>query len=123
VDYLEHLRDLRKFKCRPFTMLVVSPLGEVFYPCLELGNYAGNLFAEPNLHRLRQAGRERFGPPPQCGRQCHSACALGFARLLENPLSILHEGYLMVRAKLPPRPAKISPARPPSASSDNSPKR
>jgi MoaA/NifB/PqqE/SkfB family radical SAM enzyme len=98
VDYLEHLRDLRKFKCRPFTMLVVSPTGEVFYPCLELGHFAGNLFAEPDLHRLRQQGCQQFGPPPACGTQCHSACALGFARILDNPASLLHEGYLMARS-------------------------
>lgn len=98
VDYLEHLRDLRKFSCRPFTMLVVAPTGEVYYPCLELGHHAGNLFQEPDLHRIRMAGCERFGPQPACGTQCHSACALGFARILANPGSLLHEGYLMARA-------------------------
>ena len=92
VDYLEYMRDLRKFSCHPFTMLVVSPTGEVFYPCLELGHFAGNLFDKPSLHRLRQTGRERFGPQPDCDTRCHSACALGFSRALENPLSILQEG-------------------------------
>ena len=91
VDYLEHMRDLRKFSCRPFTMLVVSPTGGVFYPCLELGQFAGNLFAEPDLNRLRQQGRVKFGPQPDCDTRCHSACALGFSRLLGNPLSVLHE--------------------------------
>ena len=100
VDYLEHLRDLRKFSCRPFTMLVVSPTGDVFYPCLELGQYAGNLFNEPDLHRLRQAGRERFGPQPDCDTRCHSACALGFSRLLANPASALHEAALTARGWL-----------------------
>lgn len=97
VDYLEYLRDLKKFSCRPFTMLVVAPTGEVYYPCLELGHHAGNLFEEPDLHRIRMAGSERFGPQPACGTQCHSACALGFARILANPGSLLHEGYLMAR--------------------------
>jgi MoaA/NifB/PqqE/SkfB family radical SAM enzyme len=91
VDYLVHMRDLRKFRCRPFTMLVVSPTGDVFYPCLELGQFAGNLFDEPDLHRLRQAGAARFGPQPDCDTRCHSACALGFSRLLANPFSALHE--------------------------------
>jgi len=100
VDYLEYMRDLRKFSCHPFTMLVVSPTGEVFYPCLELGHFAGNLFDEPNLHRLRQAGCERFGPQPDCDARCHSACALGFSRALENPGSVLHEAALVARAKL-----------------------
>jgi hypothetical protein len=100
VDYLEYLRDLRKFSCRPFTMLVVSPVGDVFYPCLELGQYAGNLCSEPNLHRLRQAGRQRFGPQPDCDTRCHSACALGFSRLLANPASALHEAALTTRGWL-----------------------
>jgi len=100
VDYLEYLRDLRKFSCRPFTMLVVSPTGDVFYPCLELGQYAGNLFTEPDLHRLRQAGRQRFGPQPDCDTRCHSACALGFSRLLANPASALHEAALTARGWL-----------------------
>lgn len=100
VDYLEHMRDLRPFACRPFTILVVSPVGDVFYPCLELGNFAGNLFDEPDLHRLRQAGCARFGPQPKCGTQCHSACALGFSRLLENPASALHEAALWARARV-----------------------
>jgi MoaA/NifB/PqqE/SkfB family radical SAM enzyme len=76
VDYLEYMRDLRKFSCRPFTMLVVSPTGEVFYPCLELGQFAGNLLAQPDLHQLRQEGLKRFGPQPDCDTRCHSACAL-----------------------------------------------
>lgn len=79
-------------------MLVVGPTGEVFYPCLELGHPAGNLLEEPDLHRLRQTGCERFGPQPDCRTQSHSACALGFARILANPLSLLHEGLLMARA-------------------------
>jgi len=102
VDYLAYLRDLKKFKCRPFTMLVVGPTGEVYYPCLELGHHAGNLLEEPDLHRIREMGHDRFGPQPDCGTQCHSACALGFARILANPLSLMHEGFLMARnQKLP----------------------
>jgi len=30
--YLEYLRDFKQFNGRPFTMLVISPTGEVFYP-------------------------------------------------------------------------------------------
>lgn len=100
VDYLQYMRDLRKFSCRPFTMLVVSPTGGVFYPCLELGQFAGNLLEQPNLHALRQQGLERFGPPPDCDTRCHSACALGFSRLLANPLSLVHEAALITRHQI-----------------------
>jgi MoaA/NifB/PqqE/SkfB family radical SAM enzyme len=100
VDYLCYMRDLAKFYCRPFTMLVVSPMGEVFYPCLELGQFVGNLLEEPDLHRLREQGLARFGPQPDCGTRCHSACALGFSRLLANPLSLLHEAGLIARAQI-----------------------
>jgi MoaA/NifB/PqqE/SkfB family radical SAM enzyme len=100
VGYLECLRDLRPFQCRPFTMLVVSPTGDVFYPCLEIGHVAGNLFEETDLHRLRRQGYARFGPQPNCGNQCHSACAAGFASLLSNPASLLHEGWLQIRGRV-----------------------
>ena len=97
VDYLEYMRDLRKFRCHPFTMVTVSPTGDVFYPCLEMGRVAGNLLTESDLHRLRKAGLAAHGPQPACGTQCHSACALGFSRLLENPLSAVHEGLLSLK--------------------------
>lgn len=100
VDYLQYLRELRKFSCRPFTMLVVSPAGDVFYPCLELGRFAGNLLEQPDLHELRRAGLKRFGPQPDCDTRCHSACALGFSRLLANPLSLVHEAALIARRQI-----------------------
>jgi MoaA/NifB/PqqE/SkfB family radical SAM enzyme len=100
VDYLEYMRHLRKFSCHPFTMLVVSPVGDVFYPCLELGQFAGNLLEQPDLHRLRQQGLERLGPQPDCDTRCHSACALGFSRLLANPLSLVHEAALIARQQI-----------------------
>ena len=90
--YLRFMRDFRKFSCRPFTMLVVDPLGQVFYPCLEIGHAAGNILETADLHRLRQEAEGRFGPQPRCGNQCHSACALGFSLLLDRPGSYLEEG-------------------------------
>ena len=117
VDYLEHMRDLRKFRCHPFTMLVVSPTGDVFYPCLELGQPAGNLLEEANLHRLRQAGCERYGPQPECDTRCHSACALGFSRVLEHPASLLDEVWLQARAWF----SNGRPAPPAASSGSNRP--
>jgi MoaA/NifB/PqqE/SkfB family radical SAM enzyme len=98
VDYLQHMRDLRKFRCRPFTMLVVSPAGDVFYPCLEIGHFAGNLLEDNNLHRIREKGREQYGPQPECDNRCHSACALGFALALARPRSLLRELRLCLGA-------------------------
>ncbi|HEY3355876.1 MAG TPA: radical SAM protein [Polyangia bacterium] len=97
VPYLEAMRDLRRFRCRPFTMLVVAPEGEVFYPCLELGHYAGNLRSCPDLHALRRAGERLHGPQPDCDVRCHSACALGFSVLLERPWQVVGEGWLRVK--------------------------
>jgi len=113
VDYLTYMRDLAKFACRPFTMLVVSPTGEVFYPCLELGQFAGNLLSEPNLHRLRQLGNQRFGPQPACDARCHSACALGFSRLLANPACVLGEAvwWLKRKSRKPGRGSAREPTR------------
>jgi MoaA/NifB/PqqE/SkfB family radical SAM enzyme len=98
--YLEHMRDLRGFRCRPFTMLVVSPTGDVFYPCLELAQVAGNLLEEPDLHRLRREGQRRHGPQPSCDVRCHSACALSFALVFADVGSVLEEGYLQARGAL-----------------------
>ncbi len=93
VKYLENMRSLRKFKCHPFTMLVVSPIGDVYYPCLEIGHIAGNLLTTQNLNNIRQDGANRFGPQPNCGNQCHSACALGFSTILEHPEAVISEVY------------------------------
>ncbi len=98
--YLSHMRDFKKFKCHPFTMLVVDPLGQVFYPCLEIGHLAGNILDCEDLHALRQIGLKNFGPQPQCGVQCHSACALGFSLILEYPLSMIQELLLIFKGAL-----------------------
>jgi MoaA/NifB/PqqE/SkfB family radical SAM enzyme len=96
VEYLEHMRDLRKFDCVPSSVLSVSPSGNVFYPCLEIANVAGNLLEEPDLNRLRRRASQEFGPEPRCGTQCHSACALSFSLLLNQPWIGLREGYLQL---------------------------
>jgi len=100
IRYLECMRDLQRFDCHPFTMLVVSPQGDVFYPCLEIGHHVGKIQEVDDLHALRRAGEERFGPQPQCGNQCHSACALGFSKALEAPMhELVAEGYWAAREK------------------------
>ncbi len=96
VAYLEHLRDLTQFRCRPSTVLAVSPSGDVFYPCLELGNVAGNLLADPDLDAIRASGREQFGPEPRCGPRCQSPCALGFALVLAHPWTMLDECWRLL---------------------------
>jgi MoaA/NifB/PqqE/SkfB family radical SAM enzyme len=100
VAYLEHLRDLAGFRCRPSTVLAVSPSGDVFYPCLELGNVAGNLLAEPDLDAIRAAGRARYGGEPRCGNRCQSPCALGFALVLSRPWTMLDEAWRLLRGAL-----------------------
>lgn len=92
--YLEYMRDLKHFKCYPFTMLVVGPGGQVFYPCLEIGNHAGNILEVNSLHRLRQRGIDMFGPQPRCDTRCHSACALGFSLFFKNPFLYIYHEYL-----------------------------
>ncbi|MBI5529506.1 MAG: radical SAM protein [Deltaproteobacteria bacterium] len=100
VAYLEHMRDLSKFLCRPSTVLAVSPVGDVFYPCLEIGRVAGNLLSEPDLDRIRAAGREQIGPEPSCDTRCHSACALGLSLAFNHPASVLREAMLAAKAGL-----------------------
>ena len=97
IPYLEHMRDLKKFRCRPSTVLAISPSGDVFYPCLERGHVAGNLLQTPDLHGIRAQGRACFGPDPVCDNRCHSACALGFSLILNEPLSLVKEAWLMAK--------------------------
>ena len=91
--YLKFMRDLKKFDCRPFTMLVVSPEGNIYYPCLEKGKNAGNIIDIKTLHQARVDGLEQYGPQPSCGNQCHSACALSFSLILNHPGSVFDEIY------------------------------
>jgi len=95
--YLQHLRDLASFRCYPFTYLVVSPLGDVFYPCLEGGRVVGNLRDEPDLHVLRKRGYAQHGPEPKCCNQCHSACMVGISLILQHPVEALAEGWRLHR--------------------------
>lgn len=98
--YLQYMRDLATFSCRPSTMLAVAPNGDVFYPCLELGQVAGNLLETADLDALRQLGQARFGPEPSCGNRCHSACALAFGLLYSHPWSVAEEALLLGKTAL-----------------------
>jgi len=100
IAYLEHMRDLRWFQCQPLTMLAVAPGGEVFYPCLELGHVADNLREHTDLDAILRRARAKYGDPPRCDTRCHSACALSFGLLLQNPGALIGEGLLLVRQKL-----------------------
>ncbi len=80
-------------------MLVVSPEGGVYYPCLEFGKPAGNILAVPDLHSLRRAGLSKFGDQPDCDTRCHSACALGLSLLIRYPWSVLPESVYFIKAK------------------------
>ena len=98
--YLEYMRDLKKFDCRPFTMLVVSPTGEIYYPCLEQGRHAANILEVADLNLVRRQAQERFGRAPECDNRCHSACALTFGLLLGRPTSAFGELAARVRGVL-----------------------
>ncbi len=98
--YLEYMRDLIKFPCRPFTMLVVAPDGGVYYPCLEIGHMAGNILVDRNLDLLKQKAAKIYGPQPDCGNQCQSACALSFGVALKKPLSGFAEAKSIVKGVL-----------------------
>lgn len=100
VEYLEGLRDLAWFRCVPSTVLAVGPTGDVYYPCLEMGQVAGNLLDEPDLHAIRAQGRRRFGPEPTCDTQCHSACSLSFSVALTRPASVVGEALMTARGRL-----------------------
>jgi MoaA/NifB/PqqE/SkfB family radical SAM enzyme len=89
--YLAYMRDFIKFRCHPFTMLVVDPRGNIFYPCLELGRICANILESDDLHTQRREAHTEFGPQPDCDARCHSACALGFSLILEQPWSLFQE--------------------------------
>ncbi len=91
VRYLELLRDFEKFDCHPFTMLVVAPGGEVFYPCLEIGHKLGRIQDAPDADALRREGMLRYGSKPLCDNRCHSACAAEYAVFMRHPMDALKE--------------------------------
>jgi len=97
IRYFQYMRDIRQFSCLPFTMLVVTPSGDVFYPCLEIGNKAGNILDYDSLHEIRKKGQKLFGPQPSCDNICQSACALGVSISLHYPLTIIEDIFLMVK--------------------------
>ena len=97
VRYLEQMRDLTGFDCFPLAMLVVSPVGGVYYPCLEGGCVVESLFNEPDLDRIAAKGRALFPGRPSCENQCHSGCMLGISLALQHPLSMLREALHYVQ--------------------------
>ncbi len=103
IQYLEYMRDIKKFSCRPSTVLAISPTADVFYPCLEIGHVAGNLLQTPNLHQIRRKGREQFGPEPRCDNRCQSACALGLSTILNNPSTLVSDAYLATKSEIKKR--------------------
>jgi MoaA/NifB/PqqE/SkfB family radical SAM enzyme len=100
IQYLQYMRDIRQFSCSPFTMLVVTPTGDVFYPCLEIGNKAGNILDYDSLYELRKRGQKLFGPQPVCDNRCQSACALGFFIRLQYPFSFAEDVILTAKGFL-----------------------
>ena len=85
--YLRYMQQFLRFSCRPFSILVTDPAGNVMYPCLEIGHIAGNILESDDLHGLRGKARQKFGPMPECRDCCYSACALGFSLAIEQPWS------------------------------------
>ncbi|MBI5480437.1 MAG: hypothetical protein HY906_16355 [Deltaproteobacteria bacterium] len=49
------------------------------------------------LHAIRWRAQGRLGPQPRCDTRCHSACALGFSLLLEDPASLVAEAWQQAR--------------------------
>lgn len=95
--YLAYMRDFIKFRCHPFTMLVVDPRGNIFYPCLELGRICANILESDDLHTQRRQAHIEFGPQPDCDTRCHSACALEFSLILEYPFSMMAEAFIQAK--------------------------
>jgi MoaA/NifB/PqqE/SkfB family radical SAM enzyme len=95
--YLRHLRELSPFRCCPTTLLVVSPRGDLYFPCLESGKRAGNLFEGKSLHQHRRDAEKIHGRELSCGNHCHSACMLGFSLAVQSFPSVLVEGLIQLR--------------------------
>lgn len=96
--YLAYMRDQKQFSCRPSAVLALAPNGDVFYPCLEIGNVAGNLLRTADLTLIRKEAIGRFGAEPHCGNQCQSPCALGLSLAFSNPSSVVEEALLAIKA-------------------------
>lgn len=86
--YLEAMRDLKKFTCYPFAMLGISPLGEIFYPCPEIGTKTSNILDIKDLKEAKSEGKRLHGRIPDCDNRCHSCCALIFSLMLDWKMGV-----------------------------------
>ncbi len=97
VKYLEGLRDLRKFKCRPDGMMPVSPDGYLVHPCDDLfRKVLGRVDENTSALSILQSTSDFRAPFRACKHRCLKACYAQTAALIEDPPEVLRE-YLSRR--------------------------
>ena len=72
-DYLNIIKDFKKFKCWPLMTPHVYPDGSLFYPCQMLKSKI-DLLKIGDYDKAIKEGREKFGDVPDCDNRCHLAC-------------------------------------------------
>lgn len=97
VKYLEGLRDLRMFKCRPDAMMPISPDGCLVHPCNDLfRKVLGRVDENTSVLSILQSTSNFRAPFKACKHRCLKACYAQTAALIEDPLEVLLE-YLAKR--------------------------
>lgn len=90
--YLETIFDFRRFSCYPTLTPRVYPNGDLFYPCLPLGNIAANILKEGSYEKALKIGIDKFGPlPKNCSCNHHMNCYIDPPHFVKNPLLAIKE--------------------------------
>lgn len=97
IGYLECIRDLRAFECRPDGMLPISPDGHLVYACDDdYRELLGRVDENTTVLSILKNASDFRAPFQACGHKCLKACYAQTAALLQEPLEVLCE-YLSRR--------------------------
>ncbi len=90
--YYEVIGNFAQFQCYPLLMPTIDPAGNLYLPCLELGQKKIPLASYRNLQEAITDSWPDMHYPPDCKKVCHILCHAGLSVLLKNlkiPLSEL----------------------------------
>lgn len=91
-QYLYAIRDFRDSPCHPMLMTVIRPDGRMYYPCIEVKQYADASLLECGSYSgALKLAVQKFGSVPECKDRCHIFCHMGLSLLQRHPLAAVGE--------------------------------
>ncbi len=88
--YYEVISNFAQFQCYPLLMPTIDPAGNLYLPCLELGQKKIPLTSYRDLQEAIANSWPDMYYPPDCKKVCHILCHAGLSVLLQGlsvPLS------------------------------------